>query len=150
MAGGTMHWGAFVARLFNPAAWRSDVVEDLFGFLVSDPYRWLEDGNDACVRDWAAAQDRLFRAYRAGWREKQSWASLVDQVSSFGVSEPPMVRGSVMFLAEQLRGDEQRRLLVVDAEGNRRVLGDTAQIGPPPPTGLYSCGPPRAGHHVAC
>jgi hypothetical protein len=37
------------------------VVEDLFGFLVADPYRWLEDGLDARVRDWATAQ-RLFRA----------------------------------------------------------------------------------------
>ena len=59
----------------------------------------------------------------AGWREKRSWASLVDQVSSFGVSEPPMVRGSVMFLAEQRREDEQRRLLVVDAEGNQAGAG---------------------------
>src|SRR5258707_1353644 len=114
--------GSLVARLSYPAARRGDVVEDLFGFAVADPYRWLEDGRAARVRDWAAAQDRLFRAYRAGWRENRSWASLVDQVSSFGVSEPPMVRGSVMFLAEQLRGDEQQRLLVIDAGGNRRLL----------------------------
>ncbi|HXA60840.1 MAG TPA: S9 family peptidase, partial [Streptosporangiaceae bacterium] len=138
-----------MARLVYPAAWRSDVVEDLFGFLVSDPYRWLEDGNDACVRDWAAAQDRLFRTYRAGWREKQSWASLVDQMSSFGVSEPPMVRGPVMFLAEQLRGDEQRRLLVVDAAGNRRVLVDPVEIDPSGHTGLYAWWPSREGERVA-
>lgn len=144
-----MHRGTFVARLSYPAVWRSDVVEDLFGFPVSDPYRWLEDGNDARVRDWAAAQDRLFREYRAGWREKQSWASLVDQMSSFGVSEPPMVRGPVMFLAEQLRGDEQRRLLVVDAEGNRRVLVDPAEIDPSGHTGLYAWWPSREGERVA-
>ncbi|MGW2196634.1 prolyl oligopeptidase family serine peptidase [Streptosporangium sp. NPDC001682] len=149
IAGGAMHRGAFVARLSYPAVWRSDVVEDLFGFPVSDPYRWLEDGNDARVRDWAAAQDRLFRAYRAGWREKQSWASLVRQMSSFGVSEPPMVRGPVMFLAEQLRGDEQRRLLVVDAAGNRRVLVDPAEIDPSGRTGLYAWWPSREGERVA-
>jgi prolyl oligopeptidase len=125
------------------------VVEDLFGFPVADPYRWLEDGQDARVRDWTAAQDRLFRAYRAGWREKRSWASLVDQVSSFGVSEPPMVRGSVMFLAEQLRGDEQRRLLVIDAEGNRRVLVDPVEIDPSGHTGLYAWWPSREGERVA-
>ncbi|MFJ2033866.1 prolyl oligopeptidase family serine peptidase [Streptosporangium sp. NPDC087985] len=136
-------------RLFYPAAWRGDVVEDLFGFPVSDPYRWLEDGSDARVRDWTAAQDRLFRAYSAGWREKQSWASLVDQVSSFGVSESPMVRGPVMFLAEQLRGDEQRRLLVVDAEGNRRVLVDPVEIDPSGHTGLCAWWPSREGERVA-
>lgn len=149
MAGGATHRGAFVARFFYPAAWRGDVVEDLFGFPVSDPYRWLEDGSDPRVLDWAAAQDRLFGAYRAGWSDRQSWASLVDQVSSFGVSEPPMARGSVMFLAEQLRGDEQRRLLVVDAGGNRRVLVDPIEIDPSGRTGLYAWWPSREGERVA-
>lgn len=138
-----------MVRLSYPAAWRSDVVEDLFGFEVSDPYRWLEDGDDAYARDWAAAQDHLFRAHRAGWREKRSWASLLDQVSSFGVSEPPLVRGSVMFLAEHLRGDEQRRLLVVDAEGNRRVLVDPLEIDPSGRTGLFAWWPSREGARVA-
>ncbi|KAB8178752.1 prolyl oligopeptidase family serine peptidase [Microbispora catharanthi] len=138
-----------MARLFYPAAWRSDVVEDLFGFRVSDPYRWLEDGDDARVRDWGAAQDRLFLAHREQWREKESWASSVDQVSSFGVSEPPMVRGSLMFLAEQLRGDEQRRLLVVDAEGDRRVLVDPVDVDPSGHTGIYAWWPSREGERVA-
>ncbi|GAA4197284.1 prolyl oligopeptidase family serine peptidase [Streptosporangium oxazolinicum] len=142
-------WGAFMTRLFYPAAWRSDVVEDLFGLPISDPYRWLEDSDDARVRDWTAAQDRLFRACRAGWRERRSWASLVDQVSSFGVSEPPMARGPFMFLAEQLREDEQRRLLVVDTEGNRRVLVDPAEIDSSGHTGLYAWWPSREGERVA-
>ncbi|GAA2071802.1 S9 family peptidase [Actinomadura alba] len=139
-----------MARLSYPVARRGDVVEDLFGFPVADPYRWLEDGTDARVRAWAAAQDRLFRAFRAGWREElRSWAYLVDQVSSFGVSEPPMVRGSVMFLAEQLRGDEQRRLLVIDAEGNRRALVDPVELDPSGHTGLYAWWPSREGERVA-
>ncbi|MFD1499387.1 prolyl oligopeptidase family serine peptidase [Streptosporangium lutulentum] len=124
-------------------------MEDLFGFPVSDPYRWLEDSDDARVHDWAGAQDRLFRTHRAGWRERQAWASLVDQVSSFGVSEPPTVRGSVMFLAEQLREDEQRRLIVVDVEGNRRVLVDPVEIDPSGRTGLYAWWPSREGERVA-
>ncbi|GAB3877768.1 prolyl oligopeptidase family serine peptidase [Microbispora bryophytorum] len=138
-----------MARLFYPAAWRSDVVEDLFGFPVSDPYRWLEDSDDARVRDWAAAQDRLFLTCREQWREKAFWASSVDQVSSFGVPEPPTVRGSLMFLAEQLRGDEQRRLIVVDAEGDRRVLVDPVEVDPSGHTGLYAWWPSREGGRVA-
>jgi prolyl oligopeptidase len=58
--------GSLVARSFYPVARRSDLIEDLFGLSVPDPYRWLEDGHDARVRDWAAAQDRLFSTYRAG------------------------------------------------------------------------------------
>ncbi|WP_030508755.1 prolyl oligopeptidase family serine peptidase [Microbispora rosea] len=138
-----------MARFFYPVARRSDLVEELFGIPVSDPYRWLEDGGDARVRDWAAAQDRLFLACREQWRDKDSWASLVDETSSFGVSEPPTVRGSLMFLAEQLRGDEQRRLLVVDGEGERRVLVDPADIDPSGHTGLYAWWPSREGERVA-
>lgn len=73
----------------------------------------------------------------------------MDRVSSFGVSEPPTVRGSVMFLAEQLRGDEQRRLLAIDAAGNRRVLVDPAEIDPSGHTGLYAWWPSREGERVA-
>lgn len=73
----------------------------------------------------------------------------MDQVSSFGVSEPPIVRGSLMFLAEQLRGDEQRRLLVVDGKGGRRVLVDPADVDPSGHTGLYAWWPSREGERVA-
>ncbi|MEV7805395.1 prolyl oligopeptidase family serine peptidase [Microbispora sp. NPDC088329] len=138
-----------MARLFYPAAWRSDTVDNLSGISVPDPYRWLEDGDDPRVREWLAAQDRLFRACGARWREKDSWTSSVDDLSSFGVCEPPMVRGPVMFLAEQLRGDEQRRLLVVGAGGGRRVLVDPARIDPSGRTGLYAWWPSREGDRVA-
>jgi prolyl oligopeptidase len=141
--------GVIVARSSYPSARRGDVVEDLFGFPVADPYRWLEDGQDARVRAWAAAQDRLFRAHRALWPEVRSWASLLDQVSSFGVSEPPMVRGSVMFLAEQRREDEHQRLLVIDAAGNRRVLVDPVEIDPSGRSGLHAWWPSREGERVA-
>ncbi len=138
-----------MARLCYPAAFRGDIVEDLFGIPVSDPYRWLENGDDPRVREWAEAQDRLFRTCRAGWRERRSWAALVDQVSSYGVSEPPMARGPFLFLTEWPRGDEQRRLLVVDAEGNRRVLVDPARIDPSGQTGLHAWWPSREGERVA-
>ncbi|GII84512.1 prolyl endopeptidase [Sphaerisporangium siamense] len=138
-----------MARLSYPAAWRGDTVDDLFGFPVADPYRWMEDAEDARVRDWAAAQDRLFQVYRAGWPERRLWASLLDEVSSFGVSEPPTVRGSVMFLVERARGDEQGRLLVVGPEGDTRTLVDPAEIDPSGHTGLYAWWPSREGERVA-
>jgi prolyl oligopeptidase len=141
--------GTLVARLSYPAARRGDVVENLFGLSIADPYRWLEDGHDTRVRDWATAQDRLFRAHRAGWPDARSWASLVDEVSSFGVSEPPLARGPVRFLAEQRRQDERQRLLVVDADGSRRVLVDPAEIDPSGRTGLYAWWPSREGELVA-
>ncbi|MEV5753390.1 prolyl oligopeptidase family serine peptidase [Actinoallomurus sp. NPDC052308] len=138
-----------MTRSFYPVARRDALVEDLFGIPVADPYRWLEDGRHADVRTWAAAQDRLFRACRVRWNQRRSWAALVDEVSSFGVSDSPMVRGQARFFAEQRPGDEQRRLLVVDADGNRRVLLDPVRIDPSGHTGLYAWWPSREGERVA-
>ena len=39
------------------------VIDHYHGVAVSDPYRWLEDGDATRVQDWSAAQDRRTRAY---------------------------------------------------------------------------------------
>ena len=45
-----------------PAARRLDLVEDLFGHQVADPYRWLEDPDSAETEAWSLAQDELVRS----------------------------------------------------------------------------------------
>ena len=46
-----------------PSARRLDLVEDLHGHLVADPYRWLEDASSAETATWSDAQDALWAAY---------------------------------------------------------------------------------------
>ncbi|MDQ1403464.1 MAG: prolyl oligopeptidase, partial [Actinomycetota bacterium] len=46
-----------------PAASRSDIVDDLHGNKVADPYRWLEDGASAESQAWLEAQDAIARPY---------------------------------------------------------------------------------------
>ncbi len=48
-----------------PAAPRTDLVEDLHGRLVADPFRTLEDADDEHTQAWSRAQDDLYAAYRA-------------------------------------------------------------------------------------
>src|SRR5205085_8325696 len=40
-----------------PPAPRQDIVEDIHGHAVADPYRWLEDADDPATRAWSKAQD---------------------------------------------------------------------------------------------
>jgi prolyl oligopeptidase len=42
-----------------PDAERLNLVEDLYGHRVADPYRWLEDPADPLTGAWSAAQDQL-------------------------------------------------------------------------------------------
>jgi len=45
---------------FSP---KSDTVDDYYGTLVPDPYRWLEDAGDPQVLTWTKAHNERTRAY---------------------------------------------------------------------------------------
>ena len=53
-----------MTELRYPAAGRLDLTEDILGFQVSDPYRWLEDTASDERAGWLAAQAELFGTYR--------------------------------------------------------------------------------------
>ena len=52
-------------RVEYPAAQRLNLVEDLFGHQVADPYRWLEDAGSPQTEEWLAAEESLWDGYRA-------------------------------------------------------------------------------------
>ena len=47
-----------------PSAPRTDLVEDLHGHRVADPYRGLEDAGSGETEAWSTAQDELHAPYR--------------------------------------------------------------------------------------
>ncbi len=52
-------------RFAYPESKRLDLVEKLHGIEIPDPYRWLEDPDDAETQDWIAAQNKLTFGYLA-------------------------------------------------------------------------------------
>src|SRR5690349_2050174 len=46
-----------------PASRRDEVVEQIHGVAVADPYRWLEDPSKPEVQAWMTAQDSYARAH---------------------------------------------------------------------------------------
>ena len=50
-----------------PDAERLDVVDDLHGHPVADPYRWLEDADDPRTKCVVGRRRRLFQQVLATW-----------------------------------------------------------------------------------
>lgn len=50
---------AAAQQIQYPETYRSDVVEELHGVLVPDPYRWLEEAGSEKVRAWIRAQQAV-------------------------------------------------------------------------------------------
>ena len=46
-----------------PATPRGEVVDDYFGTVVADPYRWLEDDNSEATAAWVAAENAVTNDY---------------------------------------------------------------------------------------
>src|SRR5438270_4554916 len=79
-----------------PPAPRQDIVEDLHGHAVADPYRWLEDADDPATRAWSKAQDELARPFLDRIPARERLAGRLRQLS-VGVVTPPTVRGDRPF-----------------------------------------------------
>lgn len=60
-AGGTPRLAP--TKLNYPAAKKVDQVDDYFGTMVADPYRWLEDENSAETAKWVEDENKITFAY---------------------------------------------------------------------------------------
>jgi prolyl oligopeptidase len=81
--------GAARAPVAAPLAYpetRSDtVIDEQFGVKVADPYRWLETDvrNDAQVRDWVTAQNKVTDAFLAGLPEREAFKTRITQLYDY-------------------------------------------------------------------
>jgi prolyl oligopeptidase len=107
-----------------PAARRDDLVEDLHGVRVADPYRWLEDPDSAETADWLAAQDDLLAAHRGRWPMRERLAERLDVLLRTGFHGPPAFRHERQFFVRRRPEQEHGVLHTVDPDGTERVLVD--------------------------
>jgi prolyl oligopeptidase len=140
-----------------PAARRLDLVEDLHGHRVADPYRWLEDAGDPETAAWSRAQDELLAEHRGRWPGRSAVAARVLELLGAGVVGPPVWRGDRFFFVRRTAGQEHGVLHVdepVDAAapgGGRRerVLVDPVALDPTGATTLDAWQPSKEGGLLA-
>ena len=127
-----------------PAARRLDIVEDLFGHQVADPYRWLEDAGSARTREWLDAEESTWTAYRADLPHRERFAERVRELLQVGSVGTPAWRGARRFSTRRDPGQEHAVLYVDD-----RVLIDPVAVDPTGRTTLDHWQPDKEGRLLA-
>ncbi|MEV0588483.1 prolyl oligopeptidase family serine peptidase [Nonomuraea sp. NPDC050310] len=128
-----------------PTARRGEIVDDLHGTSVPDPYRWLEDPDDAEVKGWLLAQEELFRRESKPQRFKERIAELLKS-GSVGV---PSWRGERHFFARRTPEQEHAVYYVVEPDGTERALVDPMALDPSGLTTLDAVQPDKEGRLLA-
>ena len=99
-----------------PYARRLDLIEDLFGHEVRDPYRWLEDPDSEETRAWLRAEDDLFRAHGEELPGVAALAERILELTGTGHIGVPVWRGARQFFTRRLPGQEHAVLCTLDPE----------------------------------
>src|ERR1700722_16633680 len=148
-------------RVEYPAAQRLNLVEDLFGHQVADPYRWLEDAESPQATQWLAAEESLWAGYRAGLSDRESFAARVRELLRVGSVGLPAWRGTTQFYTRRDPDQEHPVLYVADGapgadaasategpsagDGAERALIDLVAIDPSGRTTLDAWQPDKEG-----
>ncbi|WP_432009545.1 hypothetical protein [Streptomyces bacillaris] len=135
-----------------PHAGRQDLVEELHGLPLPDPYRWLEDAHTPATRRWSDEQQALYEAERAQWPGLRCWEEQVAALTAVDRASPPRSRGARLFWLQQDAGQEHPVLMVRDPGpgGAERVLLDPHALDPSGRTVLDAWQPSLEGDLLAC
>jgi len=127
-----------------PPAERLDLVEELHGHRVLDPYRWLEDAADPRTAQWATAQDELVRGHLDALPGRDALATRLHALLDAGYVGVPVWRVGHWFCARRDPGQEHG-VLYVDG----RALIDPMALDPTGRTTLDSWLPDHEGRRLA-
>lgn len=113
-----------------PKARQDTVVEHHHGVPVADPYRWLEDADDADTVAWIDAQHRLTRTVLDGLPWKRIFAERLSKVWSLRTCHTALMQGGRYFYFHNDGRQEQDTLQVMDApDGEPWLLLDPQAHG---------------------
>jgi prolyl oligopeptidase len=138
-----------VLSMDYPPAGRDDVVDELFGHRIADPYRWLEDPDDPRTREWLTAQDDLFAGELARLPGHDHWQRRITELTRCGEVDVPVWRGERQFVVQRRPEQEHPALLCREPDGTERVLIDPGVLDPTGRTTLDSWVPSNDGRLLA-
>ncbi|MEU1875708.1 prolyl oligopeptidase family serine peptidase [Streptosporangium sp. NPDC020072] len=132
-----------------PPAGRDDLVEELHGVPVADPYRWLEDPGSPATEEWLAAQEKLLSAELGALTGRDRLRARVAELLRSGSIGAPAWRGERRFFMRRTPDQEHAVLYTVDPGGTERALLDPTALDPSGLTTLDSWQPDKEGRLLA-
>ena len=136
-----------------PQAERLDLVEELHGHRIADPFRWLEDAATVETVTWSAAQDELYAAFQnsltGNGDQREAFRNRLAELADAGIVTPPVWRGEQRFFTRRAPGQEHAVLLTAGQDGVERTLIDPGAIDPTGATTLDGWYPSRDGGLLA-
>ena len=132
-----------------PSAARENIIDDLHGTPVADPYRWLETAQDPRTVEWLQGQRALLDDERSSWTLRERFATDVAALLGAGAVSLPAHRGERVFFTRREPGQQFGVLFVRDGNGQERVLIDPIVIDPSGSTTLDAWQPSKEGDRLA-
>ncbi|MFI6013462.1 prolyl oligopeptidase family protein [Streptomyces sp. NPDC051243] len=134
----------------GPPAPRDNTVDHLFGHVVADPYRWLEDASSERTARWLRFQEERFHTAVRDRGERADWHRLLDSLAGTGAVNPPVRRGDRCFFEDLRPGREHPVLYVAGPGAEVRALVDPERLDPSGRTVLGSWSVSPDGGLLAC
>ena len=133
-----------------PDAPRLELVEQLHGHLVADPYRYLEDPDDPRTVAWSGEQDVLTRERLDPLPGRAALGAELTRLLAAGSVSVPVWRAGRAFFTRQVPGAEHAVLHVRESDGTERALLDVMALDPSGLTTLDSWVASLEGDRLAC
>lgn len=108
-----------------PETMREDIVENLFGQAVQDPYRWLENVEEDAVQAWMKSQHDFARQRLDALPARDALAERFSELFYVDMLYAPAVHGERYFYARRSADKEKTVYYWKEgADGEERVLLD--------------------------
>ena len=133
-----------------PRTARENVVDDVHGAKIADPYRWLEADTSKRVGDWTDAQNERTRAVLDALPQRAAAARRLRELLAVGLLSTPRPIGGCIFHTRREGEQKQSILYVRDSIGAPdRALVDPNALDPAGLTTLDWYYPSHDARYVA-
>ena len=115
--------------LTYPDSPRQDLVEELHGLPIADPYRWLEDIDSEAAQSWIEAQNKLTFDYLDQIADRREIEQRLTELWNYEKFDLPFKRGGRYFLSHNDGLQNQNVLYWLDSLADEpKLLLDPNQL----------------------